>query len=356
MARLFNPEILRKLIEGSQLSRPEVAAATMLSVSTIDSCLDGRMSNPSLKTLVALADFFAVPIDFLVGRCDEEQTEKILQDYSSHFMELRRAPYEAYLNGRKGTIGKNLVGESPWPYNLMNAVFPNMKVDGMISKEHEADIVETMQSVLSLQQCKYALYYYRDGKTLGQIGKSAGLSGERVRQIILKAQSILSPPQSGVLLYGKDIAEKNSEIKATEIQVLEKRAELARIKEELDKKYDKLLEAQTYLYEYGVEAMKMVKAISDTVEVLPPASDKTIVNPASIRLDDEFLKSQLSPRAYHCLMRYGYKTLDDVIVLAKNGELMGVRNLGKVSVREILARIEELTGKDFFGVNGNPTR
>lgn len=353
----FNGEILRRLIDEAGLTRPEVAAATLLSASTIDACIDGRMGNPSMKTLLALADFFAVPLDFLVGRCDKEQAEKILKNYGECFMELRRAPFEAYLHGRKGTIGKNLVGEAPWPYNLLNAVFPNLKIDDTVSKEHEEEIIEAMQSVLSPKQLKFILAYYRDGKTLSKIGKSAGLSGERVRQIITKAQSTLTyPPQSSILLYGKDISNKNSEIKIMEIRVLEKRQELARIQEELDEKYKKILEAQTYLYEYGIEAMKMVEAISDAVAVLPPVPEKKIVNTANIRLDDAFLKNQISQRAYNALMRFGCKTLADVVDIAKAGELIKIRNLGRVSTRELLAKIEELTGKDYFGVGNNPTR
>ena len=348
----FNPAILRRLIDETGLSRPQVADAIGMSLATIDSCLSGRQSLPSLKTLSALADFFAVSIDFLVGRCDEGQVEKIFAAYPRYFMELRRAPYEAYLNGRVAFSDKSLVGEAPWPYNLLNAVFPKSQVVNTVDEEHEADIVEAIMT-LPERQSEFILAYFRDGKRLDKIGKPANISGERVRQVISRGTSALRrPPQADYLLYGKRLAEHGSGIKLLEISLAARQRELELVKKKLDENYSRIVEAQEYLYDYGVEAMRMAKAITDTLEVLPPRQGAKVIDTKSIKLAE----LGLSMRTYNALMRLGCNTLGDLMVIAEEGSLTKIRNLGTVSAREVLARIESLTGKSFFGKGDNPPR
>lgn len=53
----------------SELSRKELAKRTGISISMIESIEIGRRE-PGIKTLIALADYFNVSIDYLVGRSD----------------------------------------------------------------------------------------------------------------------------------------------------------------------------------------------------------------------------------------------------------------------------------------------
>lgn len=53
----------------AELSRKELAKRTGISISMIESIEIGRRE-PVIKTLIALADYFNVSIDYLVGRSD----------------------------------------------------------------------------------------------------------------------------------------------------------------------------------------------------------------------------------------------------------------------------------------------
>ncbi|MDP0487082.1 helix-turn-helix transcriptional regulator [Leuconostoc mesenteroides] len=53
----------------AELSRKELAKRTGISISMIESIEIGRRE-PGIKTLIALADYFKVSIDYLVGRSD----------------------------------------------------------------------------------------------------------------------------------------------------------------------------------------------------------------------------------------------------------------------------------------------
>ena len=102
-------DILRNLIKSTGLSLYEISKATKISYANLISYNNGRIC-PGMESLIKLADYFAVPIDYLIGRCSLKEAKAISEDYPSFFMELRRAPYEAYLVGRK-SFPKGKIGE-----------------------------------------------------------------------------------------------------------------------------------------------------------------------------------------------------------------------------------------------------
>lgn len=55
----------------AEVSRKELSERTGISTSTIESIEIGRRE-PGIKTLIALADYFNVSIDYLVGRSDKK--------------------------------------------------------------------------------------------------------------------------------------------------------------------------------------------------------------------------------------------------------------------------------------------
>lgn len=65
-------ELRKKKIPSlkSEVSRKELSVRTGISISMIESIEIGRRE-PGIKTLIALADYFDVSIDYLVGRTDE---------------------------------------------------------------------------------------------------------------------------------------------------------------------------------------------------------------------------------------------------------------------------------------------
>lgn len=60
-------EILQELREDNDITRKDLAAILSISVSTLGMYEQGRRE-PNIDMLIKIADYFHVPIDFLVGR------------------------------------------------------------------------------------------------------------------------------------------------------------------------------------------------------------------------------------------------------------------------------------------------
>lgn len=63
---------LKSLRQSKNLTQPAVADAIGLKKQTINELEHARI-NPSVPTLIALADLFDVSLDYLVGRSDEPE-------------------------------------------------------------------------------------------------------------------------------------------------------------------------------------------------------------------------------------------------------------------------------------------
>ena len=166
---------------------------------------------PSMNVLIQIADYLAVPLDFIADRCDRETAENVLKDYGKHFMELRRGPYEAYLIGRrKGTIWDHTNSpkwESPWPYNLADDVYQE-PVTWLLTSDHEEGIKVAL-STLTPKEQHTITWYYEYGESLDYIGNKIGVTRERVRQIIVKGlRKLRTPSRIQYVLYGKSVAEE----------------------------------------------------------------------------------------------------------------------------------------------------
>ena len=77
----FAPERLRGLMQGAGVTLQALSDGTGLSIPAISSYIGGRCQ-PGLKALFALCDYFAVPLDFLTGRADEETARGVLECYN----------------------------------------------------------------------------------------------------------------------------------------------------------------------------------------------------------------------------------------------------------------------------------
>jgi transcriptional regulator with XRE-family HTH domain len=62
---------LKYLRDSRELLQSDVAAAVGITVSTYSNLETGYASSTKLKTAVALADFYGVSLDFLIGRTDD---------------------------------------------------------------------------------------------------------------------------------------------------------------------------------------------------------------------------------------------------------------------------------------------
>lgn len=56
----------------------------------------------------------------------------------------------------------------------------------------------------------------------------------------------------------------------------------------------------------------------------------------------------LPVRSFNCLHRAGCRKLEDVVKIARKGDLLKVRQLGRKSADEILDKIYEITGERYY--------
>ena len=297
-------EVLRHLVDSTGMSLYEISRASGISQSALQS-YHSRRCKPDLDNLVKLADYFAVPLDYLAGRCTLEQAKEISENYSSTFMVLRRAPYEAYLIGRKPTNVRIGEGEAPWPYNLMGLVC-GVAWDEIIVDDQIAGI-NTVLDELTEREKESVLLNLRDGMTLAQSGAVHGVTVERERQILAKAlRKLRAPHRKALMVYGKEGCEK--------------RSSLAKLKSRIEAENANII---------------------DILRFSDMAPDEKKFRELPIEEMD------LSVRSYNCLHRSGYKTLGGVIDLVESGKLINVRNLGRRSAEEILDKIYIFTHKSY---------
>lgn len=69
--------VLKQLREGNGLAQKELAAVLHVSNGTISNYESG-IHSPNLDTLCAIADYYGVSVDYLLGRTDSPYAEKEL--------------------------------------------------------------------------------------------------------------------------------------------------------------------------------------------------------------------------------------------------------------------------------------
>ena len=350
MEKVYDSKNLHALVQECGLSHDKIAELTGVPIATLTSYLRENPATPNLRHLTKLADFFAVPLDYITGRCDKELADNIATNYGRYFMQLRRAPYEVYLDGRKqakGTIYDATEGEVPWPYNLMGAVLGKDKERELMTEDQEAGIMEAL-GTLDIRHEGFVLAYYRDGLSLKKIAECHHVSPEWIRQVIERAlRQLRHPAKAKYLVYGKNGVEAMRKSAVVEAELAEKELELASLKERLGSRYSVLLSLKELIAECGDSVTGYIKAFEDTLDTLSNYGDSrgTLYG----LLIEEM---NLPLRVSNCLRRANCTTLGDVVKIAELGELMKIDSLGKFSAEIILLKIKELTGKDLFEANG----
>ena len=311
----WNPQPIKELLDRSEMTQDELALATGISVGTIHAYLQGKITPPT-AVLIAFADYFAVPLDYLYGRCSREQSEQILTNYDRHFMELRRAAYEAYRFGKENSKSFDELGfVSPWPYNLANAVNAYQPIDYLMTEDHEKGI-EIALGHLSEREREYLLAYFKEGKTYQEIGDDHEIGRGYPRVVIATAlKKLRYPALRNYILYGKTLAENDNRLER-------KRIELAKLEENLKLAEEKLMEQK--------------KAHQEEMD------DIARGHLYLISIDE----LDLSVRAYNCLYwRGGIHTYGDLAEKSID-DLYKIRNLGKETLKEIVEKFLQETGID----------
>lgn len=314
-------ERLAELIERTKATNAEIERAMDISQPTFQNVLHGK-TMPSVDFVVKMADFFGVSMDYLLGRCETEGRQG---DYD--FEEIRLESYERYLRHRKTDWGLQVKVaraeadgyESPWPYNLAEAIigepFPCVMTRDQMEGLREVSKHLTERE----QECIWL--YYKLGYSLGEIGKKYDLTAARVQQVIARGlrkmrharlQDMVRHGYSGSLMRGenKRLEDENRWLEERNMTLRE------RIEENLR------------------EGDEMSRELEEQVGV-------AVVDVPNLDISIDEL--DLSVRSYNCLHRAGCYTVEDIVKYCKNPDkngLLGIRNMGKRSAGEVAKRLQ----------------
>lgn len=349
------------LIAATGMTVEDAAEACGISVASMMNYRRGT-AKPSVENLIKMADFFAVPTDYLLGRCDAETAEAVLRDYPANFMLLRRASWEEYLRGRR-PLPAQYIGtsyEAPWPYNLLDAIVrPSWSYGHReddednywkdIISEDQMRGLETAMEMLSPRETEALLLYFREGLNLEEIGQRFGVTRERARQVIAKAtRKLRHPTRSRLITLGVQGAALQNESKKRRLHLEAESQELDACERALDLIREGLCERAAAL---SRASGKFFDFQEQTLSGPTPASGKADLMDMSI---DEL---ELSVRSWNCCKRAGINTLGELVDrarLGENGGLLRIRNLGRKSLEELLGKILVYTGVDYselYGLN-----
>lgn len=317
----FMAERLKEIIHQAGLSYAAFSRNSGIPLASVQSYVNGR-SSPSLDAIIKIADYFALPMDYLLGRCDEEIAKAIEKDYSSNFMKLRRESYEAMLPRGDKRIGGY---EAPWPYNLLDDILNYFSDDSWdsIIEDEQMEGLNAAIDTLNERSKRILLRYYRDGKCIDDIGKEENVTRERIRQINSKSVRILRhPSRYNLIKYGPKVMKEMSDFQKRKKELESAMAELDELEKDVERRKAKLEEEDRLYPKYDMSE-----------EEILDKSGKTSI-------DD----MDLSVRSYNCLKRVGCYTLESIVKLIESGNITGVRNLGIRSLDEILDRVYTFTG------------
>ena len=332
MKPTFRSDILCELKDRAGLSLAQLSEATGLSTAGLQAYCAGRWE-PSLRTAAAISDYLCVPLDVLFGMQDEGVVERVLQDYGKSFMQLRRRDYEYTIrSGKKrggSFVAKGSSINAPWPYNLLDDVImlrpdhrkgitsPDRCWQELLEPDQEAALQYALSTLTEKEQT-FIRGYYEEDKSLEEIGQAHGLTRERVRQVLAKAvRKLRHPARLKLIQYGLEGYEHMTANR-------KRREQLEAEDRELDELEQEIAQRRAFL------------------EGAVPLPEKTD-NKGSIPVE----MLGLTVRSYNCMKRAGCRTLDDVVSLAKDGELLKIRNLGRKCLSEILLIVREMSGEDY---------
>lgn len=314
---IWDPERLRFLIGQAGISGAELGKQCGLSSKSVADYLSGA-STPGFPNLIRIADYFCVPVDYLIGRVSYYDAKAIQKDFRYSYMHLRHAAYEKYIQERNGyqrPIDPNSDILPVWPYNLVDEIFKEPTED-LLTDDQLMGLQNALDTLTDREQ-KIVTLYYMNGLTLRQVGEIESVGPERIRQILAKSlRKLRHPSRANQIRLGAELAAKESYVKTKEAE----------------------LEAR-------------LKVVAEYEESLKTANDHPpLPITRAISLDD----LNLSVRSYNCLLRAGIGSSLALMDAAEAGELASIRNLGKKSILEICNKIYSLAGVSFHEQYGLP--
>ena len=321
--------ILQHLITTTGMSIAQISEKTNISVTIIRNYCN-NITKPTLENVIAIADFFAIPVDVLIGRCkDTKAYDDIINNYSNHFSELRKAPYETYLQCKRRETHSYMYMhpyEAPWPYNLFDDCNStdneHIPIDWILTETNIQNMY-TVLNTLTAKEREVLLLHYKDGLSFQKIAVMREVSRSCVSTMVTNAISKLRHPSKRSLML--------SPYTMNDLKTYEKK--LQSREKELDlriKNFDKYMD----------EVFKKGKQ--------PNQTDWIIYNKD---LDITVQDMKLSSRTQRCLERTGITKLSTILTLLKTDEgydtIRNIHQLGNKSFRELINKVNEITNENF---------
>ena len=191
-----------------------------------------------------------------------------------------------------------------YPLNLARCIFES---EEEARKAYIPGISAALATLTEREQSVIACRFQRK-LTLEQCGKEYGITRERIRQIEAKAIRKLRHPSRLNMMRA---------VPLTELQA--KHTEYFKLQDE---------------YEWLKKAFELLTAQKAEPGVIIPMAK------IAERLEAPIEELDLSVRSYNCLRRVGKDKLRDIVEMTE-GELMKVRNLGRKSYAEVVAKLKE---------------
>ena len=323
-----------KLIKIHDVTLSDLSRKTNLNLQTLKHYSNEMyvLKQPSAAIIMDLADFFQVPTDYILGRCE------LGENYEVNIKELYEKSYETYLRRwKRNATTEDIVAssESPlydagYPYNLIDKINCDIDdpIDVPLSDDQMAFLEKVLDNELFGRETDCIRLYFCEKHTLSEIADMYNVTPERIRQILSKAlRKLRHPARLKLIKYGYDVAiNLNKDIQAAKT----KRSELV---------------------------LELKKACSD-IEFLKEALEK-VNEDAKKKFSSEmtFPEMNLSVRPFNCLARWfiyrdksnsiqSYADLNKVSIfdvkrVVMDGTLANVRNIGKKSSSEVIRKLDE---------------
>lgn len=330
----WNGARLDELIVRSGSSRKQVANVIGIS----DSILCNYAYNttkPDIDSLIKLANFFAVPLDYLCGRCDEETANRILYNYGETYEAIRIKDYEDCLY--KKVPCRLIIPNgyyAPWPYNLLEDIFQKI-FDHPLSEDEKKGLEEALKTLTPREQTAIK-NYYELGLTLDETGREFNVQRERARQILAKGvRKLRHPARRAMVLNGHEGNNLINEYK-------KKLKDIERREAFVDKKIKDFID----VHKEDGAANEMFEMEKSNVAASDHDEPKPWNGSSWLGPSEAFMELDLSVRSYNALVRADVKTVKDLVHRIESGQIKKIRNLGDKSIYEIRQRVSEAVGYD----------
>lgn len=271
------------------LSQPDMAKHVGLSINSyLKLERDFLKYNPSLNSILKIADKLGVSVDYLT----ERQTEFAARpDYIDAWHQQFLARVDLTKNRTPKKNMEDIVKEATltrYPYNLLGAIF-NYNELHETSAVSEAFFVQLERIIDQIPQRDRQIIRerYLIGNTFEKISKKHNTSRQRVQQIVTE-------------------------------RLVEIRHELTPFLFDPEQKVEKL--------------MKLAEELESRCNAL---DDTSTLDPIYKLLGRDLLAMHLSNRTTNALMNAGCEHLIDIVLLIAHKDIRNVRNLGNASRKEV---------------------